>query len=90
MAFSAYFLIRAASGEAPAFDRETLDRLGILGAFVVYCCSGPVLVVREFDRLNQRGDTVPLRNTLFAAFLMMAWAGSLGVVTLEMSRLVLS
>jgi hypothetical protein len=86
VAFAFYYLVKAVTGEAPGFDRETLDRLGFLGAFAVYCGSGPVLVVREFERRNAEVAAVSLRHTLLVSCLTIFWTVSLGIVAVESIR----
>lgn len=89
VAMAFYHLARAVTGITPAFDRETLDEIGLLGAFLVFCSTGPVLLVRALDRTDPTSAALSLRNTAAFTFLILAWTGSLGIVALETAQALL-
>lgn len=83
MAMAFFHLVRGIVGFAPDFDRETLDEIGLIGSFVVFCCTGPVLLLRTLDKAKPGTIALSLRNTFVFTFLILAWTGSLGVIALE-------
>lgn len=89
VAMACFHLIRAVTGFTPAFDRETLHEVGILGAFAVYCGAGPVLLVRALDHAEPHTMAAMLRNTLVFTFLILAWTGAIGILALESARAIL-
>ena len=86
VSFACFFLIRALTGFTPAFDRRTIEEIGLPGAFLTYCCAGPVLLVAGMEH----GAGVSIRNTLLLTALFLAWTGALGVVSVESARGLLS
>jgi hypothetical protein len=89
VAMALFYLIRGLIGFSPDFTRETLDEIGMLAAFVVYCCTGPVLLVRALDKAEPGSIALSLRNTFAFTFLILAWTGSLGILALESARALL-
>lgn len=89
VAMAFFHLVRAAIGFTPGFDRETLDEIGIPAAFVIFCCAGPVLLVRANDKAEPGNIALSLRNTFAFTFLILAWTASLGVIALESARALL-
>lgn len=86
LAIALFHLVRGVIGFTPDFDRETLDEIGMLAAFLVFCCTGPVLLVRALDRAKPGSVALSLRNTFAFTFLILVWTGSLGILALESTR----
>ena len=89
VSLAVFFLAQGLAGFTPQFDRETLDRVGLVGAFVLYCGAGPVLLVRSIDRATGERPVVMLRNTALLTFALLLWTGALGVVAVESTRTLL-
>lgn len=90
LAMALFHLVRALVGFTPDFSRETLDEIGILGAFFVYCGTGPVLLLMHTRKSPPRGTAaLSLGSTLALTCLILVWTGSLGVVALESARALL-
>ena len=89
VAMALFHLVRAVIGFTPAFDRETLDEIGMPAAFAVFCGAGPVLLARAFERAEPDSMAQSLRNTLVFTFLIMVWTGALGILAVESARAVL-
>ncbi|GAB4357063.1 MAG: hypothetical protein Kow0026_17180 [Oricola sp.] len=89
VALAFFHLVRGVIGFTPDFDRETLDRIGIPAAFLVFCCTGPVLLVRALEKARPGTIALSMRNTFAFTFLLLAWAGSLGIIALESARALL-
>jgi hypothetical protein len=89
VAACSYFLIRALSGISPAFNRETIAELGYAGSFLTFCCAGPILLIDEADHLFAGTRAVSIRNTVVLTAVMLAWTGSLGVLSIEGVRAIL-
>ena len=86
ISLAVFFLGRGLAGFTPDFDRETLDRVGLLGGFALYCGAGPVLLVRSIDRAMAERPAVILRNAALLTFTLLLWTGALGVVAVESTR----
>lgn len=89
ISLAVFFLGRGLAGFTPEFDRETLDRVGLVGAFALYCGAGPILLARSIDRGMAERPAVMVRNTLLLTFLLLLWTGALGVVAVESTRTLL-
>ncbi|QKV18072.1 hypothetical protein [Oricola thermophila] len=89
VAMAMFHLVRAQVGFTPGFDRKTLDEIGPVNAFLVYCCTGPVLLTQAFDRTVPPNAVVSLRNTVVFMLLLLLWTFSLGVVIVESARALL-
>jgi len=89
ISLAVFFLGRGLAGFTPDFDRETLDRVGLVGAFALYCGAGPILLARSIDRGMAEGPVVMVRNTVLLTFLFLLWTGALGVAAVESTRTLL-
>lgn len=89
LAMALFHLVRGIIGFVPQFDRETLDRIGIPVAFLVFCGTGPVLLVRVLDQAEPGSKALSLLNSVAFVFLILAWTGSLGILALESARALL-
>lgn len=89
ISLSVFYLGLGLAGFAPDFDRRTVDRVGIMAALVLYCGAGPVLLVRALDRAEVGGNLAMIRNVAVLTFLILSWAGALGVVAVESAQLLL-
>lgn len=89
VAMAIFHLVRGLVGFTPGFDRKTLDQIGHVNAFLVYCCTGPVLLTRAFDRIVPPNAAVSLRNIVAFMVLLLLWTFSLGVVVVESARALL-
>ena len=89
ISLAVFFLGRGLAGFTPEFDRETLDRVGLVGAFALFCGAGPVLLARSIDRGMVDRPVAMLRNTLALTFLFLLWTGALGIVAVESTRALL-
>lgn len=89
VSLAVFFLGRGLAGFTPEFDRETLERVGLLGGIALYCGAGPVLLVRALEQAAAERPSVMLRNTAFLTLLFLLWTGALGVVAVESTRTLL-
>ena len=89
VSLAVFFLGRGLAGFTPEFDRKTLDKVGLVGAFALFCGAGPILVARSIDRGLAERPAAVLLNTVLLTFLFLLWAGALGVVAVESTRTLL-
>lgn len=89
VAMALFYLVRGLTGFTPDFDRETLDEIGLFAAFLVFCGTGPVLLLRALEKAEPGSIALSLRNTCAFTFLITVWTASLGVLALESVRALL-
>ncbi|TCD14579.1 hypothetical protein [Oricola cellulosilytica] len=83
VALSSWFLASEIAGLALDFDRRTVEALGVTGAFLAYCCAGPVLVVRVFDRAVREKSGIGPAMAAGTAVILSVWTVALGIVAVE-------
>lgn len=86
ISLAVFFLGRGLAGFTPEFDRETLERVGLVGSFALFCGAGPILLARAIDRGLAERPAAMLLNTVLLTFLFLLWTASLGVVAVESTR----
>ncbi len=89
VSLAVFFLGRGLAGFTPTFDRQTLNRVGVPGAFALFCGAGPVLLARAIEPASARTPALMLFNTFLATLLIFAWTGAIGIVAVESARLLL-
>ncbi|MAZ15469.1 MAG: hypothetical protein CL535_03940 [Ahrensia sp.] len=89
VSLAVFFLGRGFAGFTPEFDRETVDRVGLIGAFALFCGSGPVLLARSIDQGLAERHAAVLFNTVLQTLLLLLWTGVLGIVAVESTRMLL-
>lgn len=89
VALAAYFLQGAVLARVPRFDGDSVGRLGVAIAAMMFALSGPIIVLRAITRTM---EAFPARR--FSAIygcalaLVLVWAWALGVVALGAGRAV--
>ena len=66
-----------------------MDRVGLIGAFALFCGSGPVLLARSIDQGLAERHAAVLFNTVLQTLLLLLWTGVLGIVAVESTRMLL-
>jgi len=89
VSLAVFFLGRGLAGFTPDFDRQTLERVGLVGGFALFCGAGPILLARTIDRGLAERPSAMLFNTVLLTFLFLLWTGALGVVAVESTRTLL-
>lgn len=89
VSLSFFHLARGLAGFTPAFDRDTLDRIGLFAAFAVYCCAGPALLMRAFEHAGAETAARRAGSAFALTGLIFLWSGALGVVAVESARALL-
>jgi hypothetical protein len=89
VAMAFFHLVRAVIGFTPDFNRKTLDEIGIPAAFLIYCCAGPVLLIRANDESEPGNFALSVRSAFAFTILILIWTASLGVIALESARALL-
>lgn len=89
VSLAVFFLGRGFAGFTPDFDRETVDRVGLVGAFTLYCGAGPVLLARSIERGLAERTGAMMFNTVLLTFLLLIWTSALGIVAVESTRTLL-
>ena len=89
VSLAVFFFGRGFAGFTPDFDRKTVDRVGLVGAFTLFCGAGPVLLARSIERGLAERNSAMLFNTVLLTFLLLVWTSALGVVAVESTRTLL-
>ena len=86
ISLAVYYLGLGLTGFMPGFDRQTVERVGLPGAFALYFGAGPVLLFRAMEHAPVDSTATTMRNILALTFLILLWTGALGVVAVESAR----